>query len=147
MKSTKLTKQSILVDSSAIIAGFSESDALRFRATPVWQKLLSGPFRLFVPFEVIIETITRIKQKGSAVEAIQLYKILSSFQAKKKITILWPSSETYDSAIEIFKGNPTPKTFSFTDANILAHMKNHNIPILFTFGRDFKKLGVKTIPS
>lgn len=146
MKSTKLTKQSILADSSAIIAGFSESDALRFQATPVWQKLLSGPFRLFVPFEVIIETVTRIKQKGSAVEAIQLYEILSNFQAKKKIIILWPSSKTLGLAIEIFRQNPTPKTFSFTDANILAHMKKRNIPVLFTFDRDFRKLGIKTIP-
>lgn len=146
MKSTKLTKQSILVDSSAIIAGFSKNDALLFQAAPVWEKLLSGPFRLFVPFEVIIETITRIKQKGSATEAVQLYEILSNFQANKKMAILWPSSKTYDIAIEIFRQNPTPKTFSFTDANILAHMKKHNIPILFTFDRDFKNLGVKIVP-
>lgn len=145
MKSTKLTKQSILVDSSAIIAGFSKNDALLFQAAPVWEKLLSGPFRLFVPFEVIIETITRIKQKGSAVEAIQLYKILSNFQAKKKITILWPSSKTYRLAVEIFRQNLTPKTFSFTDANILAHMRINNIPTLFTFDRDFKNLGVKIV--
>lgn len=146
MKSTKLTRQSILVDSSAVIAGFSKNDALRFQAAPVWRKLLSGPFRLFIPFEVIIETITRIKQKGSAVEAIQLYKILSNFQAKKKIAILWPSSKTYRLAAEIFRQNPTPKTFSFTDANILAHMETENIPTLFTFDRDFKNLGVKIIP-
>ena len=146
MKSTKLTKQSILVDSSAVIAGFSESDALRFQATPVRQKLLSGRFKLFIPFEVIIETLTRIKQKGSAAEAIQLYEILFKFQANKKITILWPSSKTFGLAIEIFRKNPTPKTFSFTDANILAQMKIKNIATLFTFDRDFKNLGVKTIP-
>lgn len=146
MKSTKLTKQSILVDSSAIIAGFSKNDALLFQAAPVWEKLLSGPFRLFVPFEVIIETITRIKQKGSATEAVRLYEILSNFQANKKIAILWPSLKTYDIAIEIFRQNPTPKTFSFTDANILAHMKTNGVPTLFTFDRDFKNLGVKTVP-
>jgi predicted nucleic acid-binding protein len=146
MKSIKLTKQSVLVDSSAVIAGFSKNDALRSRAMPVWRKLLSAPFRLFIPFEVIIETITRIKQKGSAIEAIQLYEILSNFQAKKKITVLWSSSKTYRLAIEIFRQNPSPKTFSFTDANILAHMKKNNIPTLFTFDRDFKKLGVKILP-
>lgn len=135
------------VDSSAMIGFFSELDSLHVKSKSVLKLLDQNKAKFYISDYVIDETLTRIKQKTDAFQAKIAKKAIFGMISAGKFHLLWTTKFIFQETILTFESHPTPKTFSFTDANILAHMKKRNIPTLFTFDRDFKKLGVKTIPQ
>lgn len=134
------------IDSSALIGFFSELDSLHAKAKTTFELLSINKIELYISDYVIDETLTRVKQKTDAFQATIAKEAIFKMISTGKFRLLWTTKSVFQKTIFIFESHPTPKTFSFTDANILAHMRINNIPTLFTFDRDFKKLGVKTIP-
>lgn len=135
------------IDSSALIGFFSDLDSLHVKAKTTLKLLTRNNVKFYISDYVIDETLTRIKQKTDAFQAKIARKAILGMISAGKFHLLWTAKFIFQETILTFESHPIPKTFSFTDANILAHMKKRNIPILFTFDRDFKKLGVKTVPS
>lgn len=146
MKFTPVTDVVVLVDSSALIASFSADDALHTKAKPLFVELLLNRTILMVPDYVLAETLTRVKQKKDAHTATLVDRVLSTFISRKIAAMLWTDPTIFRAAQRIFHTTPMPKTFSFTDAVILAQMKKRNIKTLFTFDRDFRRHGVTIVP-
>lgn len=134
------------IDSSALIGFFSELDSLHIKAKTALKLLSYNKAKFYISDYVVDETLTRIKRKTNALQAIIVREAIFKMASAGKLRLLWTTKSVFLKTISIFESRPTPKTFSFTDANILAHMKINNIPTLFTFDRDFKNLGVKMIP-
>lgn len=134
------------VDSSALIGFFSELDSLHAKAKTALELLSHNKAKFYISDYVVDETLTRIKQKTDAFQATIAREAIFNMISTRKFRLLWTTKSTFQKTISVFESHPTPKTFSFTDANILAHMKKSNIPTLFTFDRDFKNLGVKIVP-
>lgn len=135
------------VDSSALIGFFSELDSLHAKAKTTLKLLTRNKIKCYISDYVVDETLTRIKQKTDAFQATIAGEAIFNMISTGKFRLLWTTKSTFQKTISVFESRPTPKTFSFTDANILAHMRINNIPTLFTFDRDFKKLGAKTLPQ
>ena len=135
------------IDSSALIGFFSELDSLHIKAKTTLKLLTRNRTKFYLSDYVVDETLTRVKQKTDAFQATIARGVIFNMISTGKFRLLWTTRSVFQNTISIFESHPTPKTFSFTDANILAHIRIKNIPILFTFDRDFKKLGVKTIPT
>ncbi len=134
------------IDSSALIGFFSELDSLHVKAKTTLKLLTHNRTRFYLSDYVVDETLTRIKQKTDASQATIAREAIFNMISTGKFRLFWTTKSVFQKTISIFESHPTPKTFSFTDANILAHMKKSSISVLFTFDRDFKKLGAKTIP-
>lgn len=135
------------IDSSALIGFFSELDSLHAKSKITLRLLTHNKAKFYISDYIIDETLTRIKQKTDALQAKIARKAIFNMISAGKFHLLWTTKFIFQEAILTFESHPTLKTFSFTDANILAHMEKHNIPTLFTFDRDFKRLGVKIVPS
>lgn len=146
MKFTTATNASVLIDSSALIASFSADDALHAKAKPLFVEILLKKTTLMVPDYVIAETLTRVKQKKDAQAAVLVDRVLSTFLTKKTAMLLWTDAHVFHAAQRIFHATPAPRTFSFTDAVIVAHMRRRRIKTLFTFDRDFRRFDVTLAP-
>lgn len=146
MRSTTPTDDSVLIDASALIASFAVRDALHLQVKPLFVKFLLGPTVLHLPDYVWSETLTRVKRKEDT-EIVQLFEVGVQYLLRKgKMILLWTDPDTFRTAQRIFHATPTPKTFSFTDAVIAAHMKRKRIKTLFTFDRDFRRFGITLAP-
>lgn len=140
-------KTKIFVDSSFWIALFDESDSSHPKANKFSNE---KPFRylLFSSDYVLDECLTRLKKKTGAEDVFNFYESILKKKNKKTLTILQTTRRIFNRAYKIFKNNPTLKTFSFTDASIVALMKTHQIKGLLTFDQDFKKIrpNVQVLP-
>ena len=141
-----MTSDLVMIDSSAIIGMLSEDDALHGQAVSALNKIKIGDQRIAICDVVAAETLTRVKQKWGASMAYRFQHVFSEWQGNSSFLFLWMHEEIFRSALDIFAAHPSPKTFSFIDAVLVAHMQSQHIPLLFTFDRDFQKLGIKTIP-
>lgn len=146
MRSTTSIDVSVLIDSSALIASFAVRDALHLRAKPLFIKFLLGTTTLYLPDYVWAETLTRVKQKENS-EIVQLFEGgVQHLVRKNRMVFIWTDPDDFRAAQRIFHATPAPRTFSFTDAVIVAHMKRRRIKTLFTFDRDFRRFGITLAP-
>ena len=136
----------LFLDTSALVAMEDLDDANHKRAMEFREKIRSGDtiFRsLMTSNYVVDETLTRLKKKVSARAAFLFYEALQRKMKENNLTLLLINQETFNKAYKIFKNNPIPKSFSFTDAGIVALMKAHKIKTVLTFDEDFKKIKPK----
>lgn len=136
-------KSKIFVDSSFWLALFNKEDALHKQALSFSQDKKFLQAALFTSDHVLDETLTRLKKKVNAKSAFLLFEALQRKIKEDRLTFLFTTHEIFNKAYKIFKNNPLPKSFSFTDATIVALVKAHKINTLLTFDEDFKKIKPK----
>ena len=141
-------KTKIFIDSSFWLAFFNQEDALHQKALSFSQNKKFSQSTLITADHVIDEVLTRLKKKVDAKAALLFYEILQRKIQEGSLVFLLTTQEILDRAYKIFKNNPSPKTFSFTDAIIVALIKTHKIKNLLTFDQDFKKIKpkIKVLP-
>lgn len=130
----------IFLDSNVLIAFANEQDALHHRAVELMQRISDGT-DLFISDYVFNEVVTVLAMKRSARErAIRFGKHLLN----SNIIILHIIKPILQEGWEIFCKE---KNLSFTDATIIATMRQFDIHTLATFDEDFQKLAGITIMS
>ena len=138
-----MTKIKIFVDCSFWLAFANKEDILHQQSLSFAQNKRVSQAILFTSDHVVDETLTRLKKKVSARAAFLFYEALQRKMKENNLTLLLINQETFNKAYKIFKNNPIPKSFSFTDAGIVALMKAHKIKTVLTFDEDFKKIKPK----
>jgi len=130
--------KSVFIDSSAWISYIVTTDINHNKATNIFfsQQLKSA---LFISIFIISETITKIRKTLGQKSATMLYRQFLKAERKKRLTILSIDRKIIEEAILLLQKYPTPNTFSLTDATNIILMQKYNIPVLFSFDRDFKR--------
>lgn len=139
-----MIRTKIFIDSSFWLAFFNQEDALHQKALSFSQEKKFSLSILVTADYVIDETLTRLKKKVDAKAASLFYEALQRKIKEGGLTFFLTTQEVFDKAYEIFKKNPIPKSFSLTDAVVVAQMRAHKIGVLLTFDQDFKKIKPKT---
>lgn len=146
MKFMTKIKNLIFVDSSFWIASAVKTDHFHKQAI----ELLTIPFQennLFSTSDFVLdETLTRLKRKVGARAANKFYQLVQNKEKKRQLYVYRLTKTLFHKAYVIFNEHPTLKSFSFTDATIIAIMKKYNIDTLLTFDADFRKVGIKILP-
>lgn len=138
----------VFIDSSAWISYVIPSDSNFHRAESIF-KSFTKPIRLFTSLFIIDETLTRVRKLLDQTEASKLYRQFNYLKKERSLRILIIDEIIVDKAFNLLEKNPTPNTFSLTDATNVALAQKHHISNLFSFDSDFKKLkipGLKIIP-
>lgn len=136
-------KTKLFVDSSFWLALFNEEDALHQKSVSFSQSKKFSRAVLFTSDYVIDETLTRLKKKVGAKEAFLLFESLQRKIKEDNLELIFTTRAVFNQAYKIFKNNPSPRSFSFTDASIVSIMKTHQIKSLLTFDQDFKEIRPK----
>lgn len=141
-------KTKVFIDSSFWIALVDKSDsshtqAINLTKTDKWPK-----WEFFTSDYITNECLTRLKRKIGSKTAISFYKFIVKYKTRGILTILQLNENIFEKSYIIFKRNPLPKTFGFTDASTVALMKIHKINYLLTFDQDFQKIKprIKILP-
>lgn len=138
----------MFVDSSFWLGFVNQEDSLYTKAVSFSQSEEFLQAILFTSNYVIDETLTRLKNKVGAKAAFSFFESLQRKIKQRNLTLLFAAEESFNRTYRIFKNNPSPKSFSFTDATIMALMRIHQIKNLLTFDQDFRKIKpkVKILP-
>ena len=130
----------IFLDSNVLIAFANEQDALHDRAVALMQRISGAEF--FISDYVFNEVVTVLAMKRRARErAIRFGKHLLN----SDIVILRIMKPILDEGWEVFCKE---KNLSFTDATIIATMRQFDIPTLATFDEDFQGMkGITVVDS
>lgn len=143
-----MMRSKIFVDSSFWLAFFNEEDVLHKRAVSAFQNNKVSSASLFTSDYVVDETLTRLKRRLNPDIFFSFFKRFLNKLKNSKIKLFLTDQDEFDKTCWVFRKNPLPKTFSFTDASIVAAMKIHKIGYLLTFDQDFQKIRpkVKILP-
>jgi len=127
------------IDASVWIAFIVEADSLHQKAQHLLKKTLNSNTQILTSDYVLDETLTRIKRKKDG----QASKEFLSGIFDQKTQVIFTSKILFKKTITFFNKHPQSKSFSFTDASILATMKHHKIKNLLTFDRDLQSIAKK----
>lgn len=139
-----MMKSKIFIDSSFWLAFINKEDALHQKSLLLSQNKRIAQAEFFTSDYVIDESLTRLKKKAGAKLAFLLFESLQKKIKEGSLTLLLTNKKFFNKAYKIFKNNPLPKSFSFTDATIVALMKAHRVNTLLTFDEDFKEIKPKS---
>lgn len=127
------------IDASVWIALILKKDSLHQQAIELTRKILTFQNKIYTSDYILDESLTRIKRKDEGVTA---KKFLNNLPALKT-TILYTNKSLFQKTIKIFNQHSKPKSFSFTDAHIIASMKHNKIKNLLSFDQDLQKIAQK----
>lgn len=121
----------IFLDSGVIIALADKGDELHEAAYALVKSIVAGGESIFITSHVFDEILTYTRRKIGEREAEKAMEFLLN---TKKLEIIMPELETFDSALGYFKDY---KDFSFCDALSAALMKEYGIRKILSFDSDF----------
>lgn len=133
--------RSVFVDSSAWISLVVATDISYQKTVSIFSSF-DIKTKLYISTLIINETITKIRKILGQQKAYVMYKEWKKKEEKKFLHILPVDRNIIEDGIELMQSHPTPTTFSLTDATNIILMQQYNIPVLFSFDRDFRKLKI-----
>lgn len=125
----------VFIDSSALISLWDKDDSNHLLATRKSQELQKIKATVFISNIVAGEVLTVLSMKLGIKLANQCGEML------QKLNIIFIDEKLHQKALESFKKR-TSKNLSFFDCTSFAIIKKFNIDQVFSFDRDFKKLGL-----
>lgn len=131
------TISKVFIDTNIFVAIKDDKDSTHDRAILLLKTLKSKKVRFFTSSDVIGESITVISKKLGMLAAIEFLNHVSNYA--KEIFI---DKFLHKEAKDFFKRIKS-KNISFIDCSSVVAMKRNKIKSIFSFDRDFKKLGVK----
>lgn len=130
------------IDTDVLVAINDKSDALHQKANKTWQALAlkAEQYSVYTSTNVLLETLTIVSQRLGKKKAIQLLEELRS----GAFIVIHPSEETVLEAEKIFCQIKS-KNISYADCLSFAIMREQKMKLVFSFDRDFKKMGFKLL--
>jgi predicted nucleic acid-binding protein len=134
-------QEKIFLDTSALIAVYSDKDKNWREASAILQKLLVSKVELVLTDYILGETYTGLLGKAG-------YDISMKFDRdlKKKIwSLVWVTRRRFAAAQEVFCKFNKDKLWSFIDCTSYVAMKEQKIRKVFTFDHDFEQMGFEML--
>lgn len=131
----------MLIDTSAIIAYFSDSEAQHQDVVTAVTLLLSNGNALGLLDSVLEETLAVVRKRISKKQAVHIAKNLVDRPVMKLITL---SEDIVLQATALFVKHRGK--YSYVDCSLVASAKNLHESTILTLDRDFRELGLKSIP-
>lgn len=135
----------VFIDTSAWMAYYLSDEPDHLRIKNLIKGFIKEHTAIITSNDVIDETVTNfiyVKPKiaGKFVEFMQ------RTIARNAITQLWVDEEIQNEAFELVQKFSEHK-LSLTDTTSIVLMKRFNIDSIISLDSDFKKVGIKTLPS
>ena len=130
----------VLVDSDAFISSLRKTDKNHERAKKITRQLISQNFSFVTSNYVFSEVVTVLSLREGRDLALDFIRQVKN--PASQYETYWIERSIEEIAIEIYK-KQTSKNVSFTDCTNMALMELHNIPLIFSFDRIYRKNGYK----
>lgn len=131
------TISKVFVDTNVFVAIRDTKDSTHNQAVKIYEELKSNKVKFFTSSDIIGETLTVLAKKlgkATAKEFLDNFSVLT-----KEIFI---DKYLHQETRELFQ-RVKSKNISFIDFSSVVAMKRNKIKSIFSFDKDFKKLGVK----
>lgn len=136
-------RQTVIIDSSALIGLFNITDAHHTRALEL-VGIITGSSKALLPLEVLAETLNVMGKRVGKQEAAKTGNVIIAQQAKGLINFVTSTTQTITTALELqltATGGP-----SFIDCLVMAHASEQQSLYIFGFDATFRKNGYR-LPS
>lgn len=131
------TISKVFIDTNVFVAFKDNKDSTYKRARELYKILKLKKFKFFTSSDVIGESLTVISKKLGKLAANEFLSEIHTY-AKEIFIDKYLHKESRD----VFKRIKS-KNISFIDCSSAVAMKRKKIKIIFSFDKDFRKLGVK----
>lgn len=131
------TISKVFVDTNIFVAIRDTRDSTHGRAVKIYEEFKAKKVKFFTSSDVISETLTVLAKKLGKLAAIDF---LDNFSVLTKEIFI--DKYLHQGTREFFK-RVKSKNISFIDCSSVVAMKRNKIKTIFSFDKDFKKLGVK----
>lgn len=130
------------IDTDVLLAISDRDDSLHQKAKKIWQRLslVEEKYLPYTSTNVLLETLTIVSQLLGKKKAVQLLEELRS----GAFIIIHPGQGTVLEAEKIFSQIKS-KNISYADCLSFAIMREQKMKLVFSFDRDFKKMGFKLL--
>jgi len=136
-------RRPVLVDTSALVALYLDSDAWHAEAVRALAQLREQRRPLLATTDVFDETVTLVRRWGGYARAVE---VGTALRESRVLTLVPVDEAAREEAWGLFKRHKNPK-LSFTDCTSAAVMGRLGIESVFTFDSDFRGFGLKPIPD
>lgn len=136
-------RRPVLVDTSALLALYIDSDAQHRKAASVFGTLREKRRHLLTTTDVFDETVTLVRRWEGYADAVRTGETL---RASRILELVVVNDEDREAAWGLFKQYTDPK-LSYTDCTSAAVMGRLELEEVFTFDSDFRGFGFKAIPD
>lgn len=124
----------VFVDANIFVALVNEKDSTHHKALKLMAKLAKHDPQLFTSSDIIKEAATIISQRIDHNSAIKFLNEIETGDIK----MIFVDHQLHEEGLEEFK-KQTSKNISCVDAISFVIMQKYDIPVVFTFDRDFRK--------
>lgn len=131
------TISKVFIDTNVFVAIKDDKDLTHDRAILLLKTLKSKKVRFFTSSDVIGESITVISKKLGKLAAVEFLNHVSNYAQE-----IFIDAFLHKESRNLFKRIKS-KNISFIDCSSAVAMKRNKIKSIFSFDRDFKKMGVK----
>lgn len=137
-----MIRQSVVLDSSALVALLKLDDADHAVATDMMDRVIfSRGLPALLPLEVLAETLNILGKKQGKQAAIAGGRVLLEYENSGELSFIKSSNSTLAQALDlqtIATGGP-----SFVDCLVMAHASQRQTPYIFGFDAVFKRNGYR----
>lgn len=135
----------LFIDSSAWITFALEGEPHHDEIVSFFQASPREGAVFFTSNDIIDETVTRLFYRVNFQVAKRFFEIFQENSIRGKLTQLWVDEQLQAEAWEIL-AKFREHRLSLTDATSIAILKRFNLDAIVSFDRDFKKVGIPTLP-
>lgn len=130
----------LLIDSDVLVALHYVHDTSHKRSLELFSRISLSDYDSYLPWNVVMETLTVVSQRVSKPYALEL---LDEFRSGK-YTVVHPDEALIISAEDIFR-SVRSKNVSYSDCVSFAIMWRFGIKRVLSFDEHFKKEGFKRV--
>lgn len=136
----------VFVDTSAWIAYLGSDQPKHINIKNLIKQFIKDGVVLCTSNDVIDETTTRFIYDTNIKITQRFISLIKDSIAKNNLVQLWVDEQVQSEAFEVMIKFAEHK-LSLTDATSIVLMKRFNIDSIISLDSDFKKVGIKTLPS
>ncbi|OGE64222.1 hypothetical protein A3I48_03810 [Candidatus Daviesbacteria bacterium RIFCSPLOWO2_02_FULL_36_7] len=136
----------IFVDTSAWISYLGSDQPRHINIKNLIKRFIKDGVVICTSNDVIDETVTRFIYDTNIKTTEQFINLIKDSIAKNNLVQLWVDEQVQAEAFEIVEKFAEHK-LSLTDATTIVLMKRFNIDSIISLDSDFRKVGIKTLPS
>jgi predicted nucleic acid-binding protein len=136
-------KRPVLVDTSALVALYLESDSQHREAVNILAGLRDKRRPLLSTWDVFDETVTLLRRWGGYARAVEAGE---SLRQSKVLELINVNDDDREQAWDLFKKHKEVK-LSFTDCTSATIMSRLDLDEIFAFDSDFRGFGFTTLPD
>lgn len=136
----------IFMDTSAWISYLGSDQPKHINIKNLIKQFIRDGVVICTSNDVINETITRFIYDTNIKITQRFINLIKDSIAKNNLVQLWVDEQVQSEAFEVIAKFAEHK-LSLTDATTIVLMKRFNVDSIISLNSDFKKVGIKTLPS